>query len=89
MNKTDKAIHQLYDDIKEIRFNDFLSLGADEHYFDWYYAESGLYIIRDVMIDALYFIEARSPVKALEQLKSRLDEAVKSGSYCPEDYEYD
>lgn len=85
MNEIDNAIHRIADG--DIKFNDFLPIGVKEHFYQWYYAESGLYIIRDMMVDALYLIEARSPAKALERLKNRLEEAMKAGSYYPEDYE--
>ena len=87
MMTLDKAIHRVYDDLNQIPFRDFQSVGVDEHYYLWYYAESGLYIIKDVMIDCLYLIEARSPVKALKKVKDRLEEAMKAGSYYQEEYE--
>ena len=89
MDRTDSAIHELHRAIKtnNIKWNDFPSIGLGESYYLWYYAEKGLYIIRDCMTDMLYFVEARSPVKAFGLLAARLDEAMRAGEPCEEEYE--
>ena len=89
MDRTDSAIHELHRTIKtnDIKWNDFPSIGLSESYYLWYYAEKGLYIIRDCMTDGLYFVEARSPVKAFGLLAARLDEAMRAGEPCEEEYE--
>ena len=87
MNGTDKSIHDLYHAFKtnDIKWNDFPSIGLSESYYLWYYAEKGLYIIRDCMTDMFYLVEARSPVKAFGILAARLDEAMRAGEWCKEE----
>lgn len=89
MNGTDKSIHDLYHAFKtnDIKWNDFPSIGLSESYYLWYYAEKDLYIIRDCMTDMFYLVEARSPVKAFGILAARLDEAMRAGEPCEEEYE--
>lgn len=48
-------------------------------YLGFWYAEEGLYLIRDCMVDAYYFVEARSPHKAIEKVLKRVDEALHAG----------
>ena len=74
MDMTDKAIHRFYEDLDQIRFNDYQSIGVDEQYYLWYYAEKMLYILKDVMLDCLFFVEARSPKSALDIVKERFEE---------------
>ena len=68
----------------EVTWNDFLP-GAGDQYTLWYYAERGQYILRDIMTDAHYFIEARSPIEAYKKYKKRMDEAMEAGSYQEEE----
>jgi hypothetical protein len=91
MDRTDSAIHELHRAIKtnNIKWNDFPSIGLSETYYLWYYAENCLYIIRDCMTDMLYFVEARSPVKAFGLLAARLDEAMRAGEWCREEQDGD
>ena len=56
-------------------------------YFGFWYAEEGLYLIRDCMVDAYYFVEARSPHKAIEKVLKRVDEALHAGEPQHEEYE--
>ena len=89
MDKTDSAIHELFRATKEkdIKWNDFPSIGLSESYYLWYYAENRLYIIMDVMTNGIYFIEARSPIEAFGILASKLDEAMKAGEMADEEYD--
>lgn len=89
MDKTDKAIHEVYRAIQtnDLKWNDFPSIGLSEAYYLWYYAENRLYVIRDCMTDMLYFVEARSPVEAFGMLTARLDEAMRAGEWCKEEQE--
>lgn len=81
MDKTDKAIHELYRAFtaNDIKWNDFQSIGLNEMWYMWYYAENCLYIIRDCMTDMFYLVEARSPIKAFKILHDRLEEAMHAG----------
>lgn len=89
MSKTDEAIHEAFRAIKEkdIKWNDFPSIGLSESYYLWYYAENRLYIIMDVMTNGIYFIEARSPIEAFGILASKLDEAMRAGEMANEEYD--
>lgn len=87
MNKTDRAIHELYRAFtaNDIKWNDFPSIGLNETWYMWYYAENRLYVIVDCMTDRLYLVEARSPVEAFSLFTARLDEAMRAGEWCEED----
>ena len=39
-------------------------------YYDYYYAENGLYIIHDRISDSMYFVRARSPKEAFDDFES-------------------
>lgn len=67
----DKKIHDVFEYFsgKEIRWRDFHEVGVDEFYYDYYYAEDCLYVIRDRIYEKYYFVEARSPKQALDAMK--------------------
>lgn len=87
MDKTDKAIHEMHRAFSthDIKWNDFQSIGLSESYYRWYYAENRLYVIRDIMTDMFYLVEARNPVEAFGLLTARLDEAMRAGEWCEEE----
>ena len=69
----DRKIHEVYDFLfgNDIRWHDFREVGGDEPYYDYYYAEEGLYIIRDRIMQRMAFIEARSPLEAMEIMREQ------------------
>lgn len=69
MASFDTRIHDFYTDYRNIPWLDFKVVGLDEPYYDYYYAEDCLYIIRDRITEGIWFIEARSPKEALESLR--------------------
>jgi hypothetical protein len=89
MDRTDKAIHEVYQAIQsnDLKWNDFPSIGLSEAFYLWYYAENRLYIIRDCMTDMFYFVEAGNPEEAFRVFATRLDEATKAGEWCQEEWD--
>lgn len=88
----DDAIHKVwkaFDSFKggAIIWRDFREVGVEEYYYDWYYAENRLYIIRDRMIETYCFVEAGNPKEALKLYKDRLDDAMRAGEWVEEVYE--
>lgn len=69
--RVDSRAHEFFEEYPHIPWRDFNDVGLDEPYYDYYYAESELYIIRDRITECMWFIEARSPKEALEELKDR------------------
>ena len=67
----DKYIQIFYENIENIQWLDFRVVGLENKFYEYYYAEGELYIIRDRVSKAMWFIEARSPKEALETLKRR------------------
>lgn len=53
-------------------------------YFGVWYAEEQLYIIRDCMTDAYYFVLARNPRGAIGKVKERIEMAESAGKMCLE-----
>ena len=87
MDRTDSAIHELYRAIKtnDLKWNDFPSIGLNEMWYMWYYAENRLYAILDCMTDGIYLVEARNPVEAFKHLMARLEEAMHAGEMVDEE----
>lgn len=56
-------------------------------YLGYWYAEDGLYVLQDCMVDAYYFIEARNPKEAIEKVLKRVEEADHAGEWVEEEYE--
>lgn len=56
---------------RDIRWHNFDEVGRSESYYDYYYAEDRLYLIRDVISEQIYFVEASSPGEALDSLKEK------------------
>lgn len=83
----DKKIHDVFDYFsgKEIRWHDFQEVGVDEYYYDYYYAEDCLYVIRDRVYEKYYFVEARSPKQALDAMKDIAIQIATASGYADED----
>jgi len=72
MKSVDEAIHifyEMYDSKYGIRWKDFRTVGIEEYYYDYYYAENELYVIRHRIDHSCYFIQAKSPKHALDVLR--------------------
>lgn len=67
----DKSARTIYGLMNRVRWNPFDD-GDEIGYLVWYYAEDGLYIIRDTRIDAFFFIEAGNAIEAGLILQERL-----------------
>lgn len=72
MKELDKAFHIVALAIENIHWRDFLEVGLDEPYYDYYYAEDELYIIRDRVSLRLWFCKARSPKEAWQKYREEL-----------------
>ena len=66
---TDDAIHKIAKDLDEVRWRDCKDYGAFDGTFEWYYAESQLYVIRHKRLKHIYLIKAKSPADAMTRLK--------------------
>ena len=75
-NNIDNAFHMIHNAIlnKAIKWNDFQSVGVEEDYHDWYYAENQLYVIHDRILDKLWLIRAKSPAMAWESFQIEVAE---------------
>lgn len=70
MNKYE-VIHQAFNILK----NDVMwTAYEDAPYFEYFYAEDELYIIRDTTIGNYMFIKAKSPDKARERYEKMLED---------------
>lgn len=67
-NNIDNAFQMIHKALvgKALRWNDFKSVGVDTDYYDWYYAESQIYAVRNRITDSLYIVRAKSPKMAWE-----------------------
>ena len=81
--RIDKLIHDLYD--YKIPWRDFSDVGLDEPYYNYYYAEDRLYIIKDNMSSCMWFVEATSPAEALKIIKDRWEELCEAGQFVEEE----
>lgn len=76
----DINIHEVYRYLsgREIRWHDFREVGVEEDYYDWYYAEDRLYIIRDRVMTTYYFVEAGSPVEAMKKYRDHAEDIARA-----------
>lgn len=68
MGELDKAFHLVASATENIHWHDFREAGLDEPYYDYYYAEDELYIIRDRVYLRLWFCKARNPKEAWQKI---------------------
>ena len=54
--------------INSVRWRDC----EEDDSYEWYYAEDMLYVIRLKLVNAYWFIKAKSPSKAFEIIKGRI-----------------
>ena len=86
----DGILHDVFKGLKsDIQWRDFSEVGEQDTYNGFYYAGDRLYVIKDVMIDTYFFVEASSPVSALNKYRRRMEEASNAGNFWQEDPEYD
>ena len=76
----DEYLHKIFKNRKSIRWRDFHEAGIEESYYDWYYAERRLYVIRDRLTEQLWFVEAGGPAEAYEEFNAMFKE-VNGGDY--------
>lgn len=75
----DEAIHAVYETFAMgVCWHDFREIGLVEDYYDWYYAEDGLYVIRDRVMEKYRFVKARSPGEALHQIQEQAYDMAKA-----------
>lgn len=79
----DKKIQDVFNFItsKDIRWHDFHEVGFEQDYYDYYYAEDGLYLIRDRITGQIYFVEARSPIMAFKSLEDIHNQIAEGGGF--------
>lgn len=67
----DMKIHDVYEYFsnRNIRWHDFQEVNVEEDYYDWYYAENRLYVIRDRIMLKYFFVKASSPANALDIMR--------------------
>ncbi len=84
--RIDQEIHNVfqYFNGKDIRWHDFHGVGIEEDYYDYYYAESRLYVIRDRCMSNYYFVKAGSPGEALSIFKEHGEDIASAMSYTDE-----
>lgn len=68
----DKHLQEVFRNLNRIYFHDFKDVGINEPDFEYYYAESTLYLIRQRKTKAYYFVTAISPANALMQVKNEV-----------------
>lgn len=79
----DLALHEVFVAIKDkqIKWQDFRNIGIEEYYFDYYYAEDELYVIRDRIFDSIEFIKAKSPKEAYKIWRDQIGAVGSAMSY--------
>lgn len=66
----DDAFQAVFVAIKSVRWRDC----EQDNNYEWYYAEEEHYVIRDKKTHAYWFAKAKSPYKAFEYVKGKLEQ---------------
>ena len=75
-----KTCHKMEKAFQSMRFDYSIN-----PYLGYWYAEEQLYILKDFMVDAYYFVKANSPYDAVEKVLKRVDETMKAGQFLDEE----
>ena len=81
MMNVDVSINRFFNSIVHLRWISFPDLGLNETFYNYYYAEARLYIIRDGLTDQLFFVKADSPKDAFMKFHKRMEDALNAGRY--------
>lgn len=85
MRNVNSGINRFFNNIVHLRWTSFPDLGLNESYYNYYYAEDRLYIIRDGLTDQLFFVKADSPKDAFLKFNKRMEDALNAGQYVREE----
>ncbi len=71
MTKIDEAFHCIFNNLREIRWRDFPvnNIMDDSDFYQYYYAEDRLYVIKNIVTDDMIFEYAKSPLDALRSFQ--------------------
>ena len=70
---------------KAIRFHDFNAVGVKEDYYDYYYAEDELYVIRDRIFNTIELVRAKSPKEAIQIYRDVREDVARAMAAPDED----
>lgn len=84
MRNVNSSINRFFNSIVHLRWISFPDFGLNEAFYDYYYAEDKLYIIRDGLTDQLFFVKADSPKEAFMKFNKRMEDALNAGQYVRE-----
>lgn len=79
MTKIDEAFHIICNHFAEIRWRDFPESTTDDScFYQYYYAEDELYVIKNNISNMIAFERAKSPIDALRSLKDGMEHKLNS-----------
>ena len=67
--QTDVLIQTLFKSLSTIRWKDYDSNPR----FRWYYAENNCYFVNDKVTNGMWFVQAKSPVKACDYVIAKFE----------------
>jgi hypothetical protein len=68
----DKKIHEVSEFFNTCKFSSLKQFLGGESWYEYYYAENELYVVRNKFTKEFYFINAKSPKDAYENLLRNL-----------------